>query len=44
MCNNAAANLKSGFERCEINPLNKERALSHIPCQNTSPNAAQRND
>ena len=42
--NNATANLKSGLERCEIDSLNKRRALSSIPRQNTCPNAAQRNN
>ena len=42
--NNAAANLKSGFEKCGIYPLNKERALSSIPRRNTCTNDAQRKD
>ena len=44
MYNNASANLKSGFEKCGIHPLNKERALSSIPRGNTCAKAAQRKD
>ena len=44
MYNNAAANLKSGFKKCGIYPLNKERALSSIPRRNTCTNAAQQKD
>ena len=42
--NNAASTLKSGFEKCGIFPLNKDRALSSIPRRSDGANADPTNE